>query len=528
VAVASFPPFLRRLSALAVLYILELIAISIWLDNSALAGTHGLTGIIHHWGAWTLRFIVGFTGLFLTCAILKNNSQLPARTPIRPGLLCLHFIAIALFGLLSHLLYTSGSPTNSLAGAWLASGLTAIALGAFSLVSKASWTLVAKGTGYLWLYVLVAATVACAVGNAARLLWDPAARATLTLVYGMLRPFLSGVFANPAAMTIGTTRFSVEIAKECSGLEGIGLILAFTGVWLLLFRKECRFPNALVLLPAGVVIMFLFNAARIAILVAIGNAGAERIALGGFHSQAGWIAFIVVALGLVVSARHVPWLMAAVPHSSKSTENPTAGYLLPFIAILASGMVSTAASGGFEWFYPLRFFAAITALWYFRRQYSSLEWSFSWFGPATGVVVFILWTALDGSTNPLAETMPTALAVAPESSRDFWIAFRALAAIVTVPVAEELAFRGFLLRRLIATEFESVSLQKFSWTALAISSVLFGLLHGDRWFVGTLAGLLYGVAQVRQGKFADAVVAHATTNAMLAASVLIFGKWHYW
>jgi exosortase E/protease (VPEID-CTERM system) len=435
---------------------------------------------------------------------------------------------MAFFGLLSHQLYTSGAPTNAIAAAWLASGIAAIALGAFSLLPVASWTLLIEGTGYLWLYALVAVTVACTVGNAARLLWDPAAHATLTLVYGMLRPFLSGVFANPAAMTIGTARFSVEIAQECSGLEGIGLILAFTGVWLLLFRKECRFPNALVLIPAGVVIMFLFNAVRIAILVAIGNAGAERIALGGFHSQAGWIAFIVVALGLVVSARYVPWLMAAATHSSQSTENPTAAYLLPFIAILASGMASTAASGGFEWFYPLRFFAATAALWYFRRQYSSLEWRFTWFGPAAGVIVFILWTALDGSTNPLADTMPAALAGVPESSRYLWIAFRVLAATVTVPLAEELAFRGFLLRRLIAPEFESVSLQKFSLTALAISSVLFGLLHGDRWFVGTMAGLLYGVAQMRKGKFADAVVAHATTNAMLAASVLIFGKWHYW
>ena len=72
-------------------------------------------------------------------------------------------------------------------------------------------------------------------------------------------------------------------------------MIAFGIVWLLLFRKESRFPQALVLIPAGVVLIYLLNAARIAALILIGDAGAERIALGGFHSQAGWIAFNLVA-----------------------------------------------------------------------------------------------------------------------------------------------------------------------------------------------------------------------------------------
>ena len=63
-----------------------------------------------------------------------------------------------------------------------------------------------------------------------------------------------------------------------------------------------------------------------------------------------------------------------------------------------------------------------------------------------------------------------------------------LAATVTVPIAEELAFRGFLLRRFISPDFEAISFQTFSWFALLASSVIFGLLHGQRWIAGTLAG----------------------------------------
>ena len=118
-----------------------------------------------------------------------------------------------------------------------------------------------------------------------------------------------GSFSGHAeTMTIGSQRFSVEIAPTCSGLEGMGLILAFTILWLVLFRRECRFPHALILLPAGVVILFLLNSARIAALILIGNAGFEKIATEGFHSQAGWIAFNFVALGTSVAAREVGWI----------------------------------------------------------------------------------------------------------------------------------------------------------------------------------------------------------------------------
>ena len=38
---------------------------------------------------------------------------------------------------------------------------------------------------------------------------------------------------------------------------------------------------------------------------------------------------------------------------------------------------------------------------------------------------------------------------------------------------------------------------------------------------GTLAGLLYAITFLRHGRIGDAVVAHATTNALLAALVLL-------
>jgi hypothetical protein len=57
--------------------------------------------------------------------------------------------------------------------------------------------------------------------------------------------------------------------------------------------------------------------------------------------------------------------------------------------------------------------------------------------------------------------------------------------------------------------------------------VAFGLLHG-RWFAGTLAGMAYAAALYRRGHMGEAVYAHMTTNALIAAYVLRIGRWSMW
>jgi exosortase E/protease (VPEID-CTERM system) len=526
-------PLLRRLIFLVALCALELIFLSSWLDKDALPGGTGLVTLIHDWGSWTLRAVVGFAVLFIPFVFVKNRSVLEdvsariAHVPISRQLLAAHFGAILVFSGLSYTLfgpYLHGWQADALASLWFAAGLTAIVLGSCAFIPAAIWKLFALQTGHGWLYVVLAVVYACVVGTSTRFLWEPTRRLTFALVHALLTPVLPGIFADPVTTMIGTSRFYVRISPECSGLEGIGLILAFTVAWLVLFRKECRFPNALVLLPAGVVLMFVLNAVRISTLILIGNAGAGRVAFGGFHSQAGWIFFNIVALAFAVGARQLPWFIHdAAPHTS--AENPVVPYVAPVIAILAMGMLSTAASAEFEWLYPLRFFAAAAVLWHFRKSYSGLTWRFTWAGPAAGVLVFFVWIALDGSATQMA---PHALAAAAFPARYAWLTFRILAAVITVPLAEELAFRAFLLRRFISEDFESVSLRTFTWISFVLSSVLFGLLHGDHWLAGTLAGFCYAGAVMRRGRLIDGIIAHGTTNALLAISVVAFGNWQYW
>ncbi len=462
-------------------------------------------------------------------------------SPIDAGRLAAHGAILAWFGVLSAWLFYGGLPptvAEFIAGDWLGFGLLAIVLAATAFIPWPVWRALIKGSGYTWIFALGIAVLACVAGNLGRLLWYPSGKITFGLVGLLLKPFLAVTIANSATMELGTSKFSVEIAPQCSGFEGAGLMLIFGIVWLAISRRDFRFPQAWLLVPAGIAAAYLLNGVRLAALIMIGDAGFGSIALGGFHSQAGWIAFNALALAFAVGARRLPWFALRRPIAIASVaagSSPSAGvqrnsvapFLVPFLAILAASMLSRAGSAGFEWLYPLRFFAAGAVIWSFRSEYRKLDWRCTWLGPAIGAAVFVLWIALDstGSSNPVTAA---ALGSAGPVARFGWIAIRAVAAIVTVPIAEELAFRGFLLRRIVSSDFETIDPRRVTIIAVAASSLAFGLMHGDRWVAGAIAGAAYAFAYRYRARIGDAVIAHAVTNALLAAWVITRGAWGLW
>jgi exosortase E/protease (VPEID-CTERM system) len=276
----------------------------------------------------------------------------------------------------------------------------------------------------------------------------------------------------------------------------------------------------------------MLNCVRVAMLLLIGIAGAPDIAVGGFHSQAGWLAFNAVALGTCLAARRVPWLLrhgARVSVSDSRVLIPRLAYLMPFLAVLCGSMIGQLASAGFEWLYAIRVVLSAAVLCYFVPRYRAFDWRIGWRAIAIGAGVFVIWVGMEKLVSAGSQVdMPAALRAAPATWTMAWIALRVLGSVATAPIAEELAFRGFLLRRLDSEDFESVKWHSVSWTAILVSSAAFGVLHGDRWLAGTIAGVLYASAYVRRGSIGDAVAAHATTNLLIAAEVLVAGHWQFW
>jgi CAAX prenyl protease-like protein len=107
-----------------------------------------------------------------------------------------------------------------------------------------------------------------------------------------------------------------------------------------------------------------------------------------------------------------------------------------------------------------------------------------------------------------------------------WLVLRLLAYVLLAPLVEELAFRGYLLSRIVGMECKQVG--QFTWFSFLFSSLLFGLFHQEHWLAGSLAGMAYALALYRRRQLMDAVLAHVTTNALIASYVLITDHWSLW
>jgi exosortase E/protease (VPEID-CTERM system) len=375
----------------------------------------------------------------------------------------------------------------------------------------------------------VGAAAVCA-GWLAGKMWKPLSLWTIWLVHHSLELLGAEAVSDPAAFKVGTKTFEVTITATCSGYQGIGLICVFLATYLWLFRRDFRFPQAFLLFPIGALVIWCANVLRVLVLVQLGTRVSAELALEGFHSQAGWLAFLAVGLGLVVIAQHMRYFSTAAPVEPASTHsNPTAAYVVPLLALLVASMLSRAFSADFDHGYPIRVLAVAVVLWWYWPRYTDLRWTWSWQAIAIGILAFAIWIGLERTPADGGNyAMPDELASLPAVWATAWLSLRVLGSVITVPLAEELAFRGYLIRRLVSADFEKVAPGQYSWLAFLLSSAAFGILHQGRFLAGAVAGMLYALALRRRGEIADAVVAHATTNALIAVYVLATGSWSLW
>lgn len=98
-------------------------------------------------------------------------------------------------------------------------------------------------------------------------------------------------------------------------------------------------------------------------------------------------------------------------------------------------------------------------------------------------------------------------------------------AFVIAPV-EELFFRSFLYRWLQNQNFTEVPRVRFDLAALGWTVFLFTLEH-DRPLAAALCGVIYGLLTIRFG-LRSAIVAHITTNLLLAVYVILSNRWDFW
>jgi exosortase E/protease (VPEID-CTERM system) len=410
---------------------------------------------------------------------------------------------------------------------WLAVGAASLATLLLTAVPFGPALALARRARPTLLLSVLVGSLAWFAGRWAERLWTSLGSLTLRAVAALLRLHSDEVISAPDRLEVGLRSFQIRVAPVCSGYEGIGLTLVLGAAYLIAVRKSLRFPLAFLLLPLGVLAAWSANVFRIFALIFVGSRWSARLAYGGFHSKAGWILFCCVALGIAALARRRPFAIEKPGEAADRTWNPSAAYLIPFVAMGATALAVGLVSPGFEALYPLRVLAGLLGLWVFWRSHPSLRLSPSFIAVLVGVGVFGVWVALQGpgEAERGRELQLGIASLGP--GRVPWIAVRVLGSVIVAPVAEELAFRGFLLRRLTSAEFTEVPFDLFDLKAFVLSSVAFGALHQSFW-AGTLAGMAYAFAQQRRGRISDAIIAHALTNALLTAGVLLGGRWELW
>lgn len=215
----------------------------------------------------------------------------------------------------------------------------------------------------------------------------------------------------------------------------------------------------------------------------------------------------------------------------------TFGYVGPFAVFVILMTLERWLGWSPQLGYPLRSAAALGVWWWFSRRLLPLRPQKPLGGLLLGAAVFLVWigpdiawpgyrshwlfsNALNGSAQPAT---PEAL-----RSDTLFLLVRAGGSVLVVPLIEELFWRAWLMRWLTGKAVEETQLGVYVPRAFWLTALLFGLEHGPHWDVGIAAGAAYGWWMVRTRSLGDCVLAHAVTNACLAAYVVGTGAWSYW
>jgi len=219
-------------------------------------------------------------------------------------------------------------------------------------------------------------------------------------------------------------------------------------------------------------------------------------------------------------------------------------YLIAYMLPFAIFMVMTTFEGVdkpkdlYAFIYTAKIAAVCVALAWGRRYWPAFKLDGVGLGVLAGVAGVVAWIAIAkiDVLSLLPETVrgwfggsragfdPNGL---KQPFKEGFITVRLFGLAVIVPVMEELFWRGFLMRFLIAEPFQKVAIGTYTRGSFGIVTLLFVAVHPE-----ILAALVWGAAinllLYRTKNLWACVGMHATTNALLGVYILSTGAWELW
>jgi CAAX prenyl protease-like protein len=215
-------------------------------------------------------------------------------------------------------------------------------------------------------------------------------------------------------------------------------------------------------------------------------------------------------------------------------------YIAPFlIFILFLGLSQALDKAGIQpgglpdmyLVFPLQTLACAALLARFWPAYALSAPRKPWLPAAIGILAFAIWVSpqlLLHQSPRLTGFDPNVLASRPTL---YWseMAARFLRLVIVVPLLEEIFWRGFLLRYFIDEQFETVPFGTYAHIANALVAAGFMFEHSrPDWPAALATGLLYNSVAFRTRSLSSCVLAHALTNALLGAFIMITHQWGFW
>jgi CAAX prenyl protease-like protein len=209
-----------------------------------------------------------------------------------------------------------------------------------------------------------------------------------------------------------------------------------------------------------------------------------------------------------------------------------AAYYLPMLVFL----LLTSAGGTWPSLFPASYvvktIAAAALLFVCRRHYTRISWSHWRLGAVVGVVGIVQWIGMEkllpgyprlshGLFDPTKEIPDIRWRIAFEAVR--WAG-----ATLLVPVMEELFWRDFLWRTILApNDFKLAAVGEWDWTAFLIVALAFAGVHSE-WLTAIVYGLIIGGLLAYTRSLGACIVCHAVSNLLLGAYVLWTHDWELW
>lgn len=471
--------------------------------------------------SYSLAAVFTLLGLFAR----EAARDLLSETDIRHGPLALNLSGLAV--LLVSLLFVRGE--LSVAGqitiyaVWGVSAGMALTGAVLMIAPLFRWRAFGNYLGWRLPFAVLAGITTPFIAIQVRPFWqvDFLADQTFRIVTWLLAAWGQPLEPHEGDKVIGAEGFFINVAPSCSGIEGIVLTTAFSLIYLALFRRELRFPQALAILPVALLASWLLNGVRIALLVQLGISGYPELAVGGFHSHAGWLMFTLLSLSIVLVTQSTGLFrvgaIESAPYKAPPPffSDPAVARILPFAVFMFSALLASVMAQSPGLVYPVRvgLMAGVLAL--FWRLYLKLDWEIQPVAVLSGLLVGLAWVTIPVAPGeaapPFGDLSGPSLLI--------WIILRVVGTVLLVPIIEELFFRDYLESRLRVGTGKG-----WDVSAALISAALFAVLH-DRWAEAFFAGLVFSWVMRRTGSITAAIYAHAVANLVVISVAIFTGNW---